>query len=31
MRHLKWHQNKTAKFCLLSILILLSNHYRKFV
>jgi len=31
MRHLKWRQNKIAKFNLFSILILLSNHYRKCV
>jgi len=31
MRHLKWRQNKIAKFGPFSILILLSNHYRKCV
>jgi len=29
MHHSKWRQNKITKYDLLSILILLSNHYRK--
>jgi len=31
MRQLEWRQNTIAKYGLLSILILLSNHYRKCV